>query len=68
MLSDTVYEAKKIVRPVGLKIEKIHACYHNCVMFRGENKDLDHCHECGTSRYKRRNDGGGDGEDSNEER
>ena len=52
-----------------LKIEKTHACYHNCVLFCGENEDLDHCPECGITRYKRRNDGGDDGEDNiNEER
>ena len=63
-----MYEAKQIVCPVGLKIEKIHACYHNCVLFRGENEDLDNCPECGTSRYKRRKDGGDDGEDIINER
>ena len=68
LLPDTVYEVKQIVYPVGLKIEKIRACWNNCVLFRGENEDLDYCPECGTIRYKRRNDGGGDGEDSNEER
>ena len=52
MLSDTVYEAKKIVRPVGLKIEKIHACYHNCVLFHGENDDLNRCPECGNNKVK----------------
>ena len=52
MLSDTVYEAKKIVRPVGLKIEKIHACYHNGVLFHGENDDLNRCPECGNNEVK----------------
>ena len=65
MLSDTVYEAKKIVRPVGLKIEKNHAYCHNYVLFCGENEDLDHCPECGITRYKHRKNGGNDGEDNN---
>ena len=52
----------------GLKIEKIHTYYHNCVMFRGENEDLDHCPECGTSSYKHQKDGGDDGEDNINER
>ena len=68
LLPDTVYEAKQIVCPVGLKIEKIHACWNNCVLFCGENEDLDNCPECGMSRYKRRKDGGDDGEDSMDER
>ena len=54
--------------PVGLKIEKIHACWNNCVSFCGENKDLDNCTECGISRYKRRKDDSDDGEDSMDER
>ena len=49
-------------------MKKIHACYHNCVLFRGENEDLDNCPECGTSRYKHRKNGGDDGEDSINER
>ena len=36
--------------------------------FRGENEDLNHCPECGTSRYKRQKDGGDDGEDIINER
>ena len=68
LLPDTVYEAKQIVCPMGLKIEKIHACYHNCVLFRGENEDLDNCPKCGTSRYKHRKNGGDDGEDNINER
>ena len=68
LLPNTMYEAKQIVYPVGLKIEKIHACWNNCVLFRGENEDLDNCPECGMSRYKRRKDGGDDGEDNMDER
>ena len=51
------------------KLKKIHTCYHNCVLFHGENEDLDHCPEYGTMRHKHRKDGGDDGEDNiNEER
>jgi hypothetical protein len=64
LLPDTVYEAKQIVCLVGLKVEKIHACYHNCVLFREENEDLNNFPKCGTSRYKRLKDGGDDGEDN----
>ena len=49
-------------------MKKIHACWNNCVLFRGENEDLNNCPECGMSRYKRRKDGGDDGEDSMDER
>ena len=64
LLPDTVYEAKQIMCPMRLKIKKIHAYWNNCVLFRGENEDLDNCPECGMSRYKRRKDGGDDGEDN----
>ena len=32
----TTYEAKKIVCPMGLKFEKIHACKNDCILFRGD--------------------------------
>jgi hypothetical protein len=59
-LPKTTYEAKQIVCPMGLEVEKIHACKNDCVLFRGKNAKLTECPECGTSRYKRRNDGGDD--------
>ena len=31
------YEAKKIVRDLGLGYEKIHACPNNCILFWKEN-------------------------------
>ena len=37
-------------------------------MFRRENEDLDNCPKCGILRYKRRKDGGDDGEDIMDER
>ena len=49
---------------VELKIEKIHACWNNCVLFCGQNEDLDNCPECGILRYKHRKNGGDDGEDN----
>ena len=48
----TTYKAKKIVCPMGLKFEKIHACKNDCILFRGDNAALNDCPKCGTSRYK----------------
>jgi hypothetical protein len=31
----TVYEAKQIICPLGLKVEKIHTCKNNCILYRG---------------------------------
>ena len=59
-LPKTTYEAKQIVCPMGLEVEKIHACKNDCILFCDDNADLNECPECGTSRYKRRNDGGDD--------
>lgn len=36
----STYEAKKIISPMGLEVEKIHACKEDCILFRGEYKDL----------------------------
>ena len=41
---------------------------NNCVLFRGENEDLNYCPECGTLRYKHRKDSGDDGADNVNER
>ncbi|GJW51970.1 hypothetical protein Tco_0093321 [Tanacetum coccineum] len=38
---------------IGLGYESIHACEHDCCLFRGEvNKDLQFCLVCNTSRWK----------------
>ena len=59
----TTYEAKKIVCPMGLKFEKIHACKNDCILFRGDYEANTECPKCGTSRYKRRTDEAGDDEE-----
>jgi len=48
----TTYEAKKIVCPMGLKFEKIHACKNDCIRFRGDYEADTECPKCGTSHYK----------------
>ncbi|XP_066310785.1 uncharacterized protein [Miscanthus floridulus] len=60
----TTYEAKKIVCPMGLKFEKIHACKKDCILFYGDNAALTECPKCGTSHYKGRTDEGDDGEET----
>ncbi|GJR98045.1 protein kinase, ATP binding site-containing protein [Tanacetum coccineum] len=40
-------------KTIGLGYESIHACEHDCCLFRGDNnKDLDFCPVCNTSRWK----------------
>jgi hypothetical protein len=49
VLPRRMYQAKKIVCPLGLEVEKIHACQNDCMLFRNEDAMLEECHVCGTS-------------------
>ncbi|XP_071712435.1 uncharacterized protein [Rutidosis leptorrhynchoides] len=49
----STYQAKKLMCPMGLEIQRIHACPNDCMLYRNEDKDLHQCKVCGTSRYKR---------------
>ena len=43
----TTYAAKQIVCPLGLEIQKIHACPNDCILYRGkEYENLDACLIC----------------------
>jgi hypothetical protein len=53
-VAESVYEAKKIICPLGIEVEEIDACKNNCVLFRGDYADLDKCPKCGCDRYKRK--------------
>ena len=47
-----MYEAKKIMRVLGLDNEKIHACKNDCIMFRKEYADLNKFPTYGESKWK----------------
>ncbi|XP_076937171.1 uncharacterized protein LOC143604642 [Bidens hawaiensis] len=51
-IPSSIYEAKKLLKGVGLQYEKIHACENDCVLFWKEHKDSSHCPTCGASRWK----------------
>ena len=60
-LPTTTYEAKKVICPLGLKIQKIHACTNDCILYHGnEYENLDECPVCKAARYKIRRDDPGD--------
>jgi hypothetical protein len=60
-VSKTVYEAKHIICPLGLEVEKIHACKNDCILYREhEYEDLEKCLICGLDRFNRRKDCGDD--------
>ncbi|KAM0846372.1 hypothetical protein ACQ4PT_055707 [Festuca glaucescens] len=59
-LPASTYEAKKVVCPLGLGVQKIHACINDCILYRGEYENLDACPVCTALRYKIRRDDPGD--------
>ncbi|KAK1641941.1 hypothetical protein QYE76_059746 [Lolium multiflorum] len=50
------YEAKKLVYPLGLDVQKIHACPNDCILYRGKYENENKCPICGALRYKIRRD------------
>ena len=54
VLPRSTNEAKKIVYPLELEVQNIHACVNGCILYRGEYKDLRACPKCKHARYKRR--------------
>ena len=42
-LPDSTYATKKVICPLGLEVEKIHACPNDCILYRGTYKDLNAC-------------------------
>ena len=52
-LPSTTYEAKQVVCPMGLEVQKIDACPNDCILYRDdEYKKLDACPVCGAMWYK----------------
>ncbi|GJY11385.1 leucine-rich repeat protein, partial [Tanacetum coccineum] len=50
------YEAKKYIRDLGFRGEKIHACVNDCVLYGGKYKSLTECpnKKCKEPRFKKR--------------
>jgi hypothetical protein len=56
-LPDSTYEAKKVLWPLGLEVQKIHTCINDCILYRGEEyENLEACPVCTALRYKIRRD------------
>jgi len=44
---------KKLISPLTMGVEKIHACRNHCILYHGDDyKDLESYPKCGASRYK----------------
>jgi hypothetical protein len=55
------YKAKKLVCPLGLDVQKIHACPNDCILYQSEkHENMDKCSVCTALRYKVRKDDPGD--------
>ena len=55
----STYEAKKVICPLGLEVEKIYTCKQHCILYCGKDyADLTRCPVCGTPWYKCRKDRG----------
>ncbi|KAL6864992.1 hypothetical protein ACP4OV_016143 [Aristida adscensionis] len=67
-LPTNTYDAKRIICPLGLDVERIHACPNDSVLYRVKYADLQECPVCGTSRYKCRRDRGDDSEGGSKNR
>jgi hypothetical protein len=58
---ENVYEAKQIICPLGLEVEKIHTCKNDCILYHGpEYEDLEKCPICGHDRFNHRKDSSDD--------
>jgi hypothetical protein len=56
-VSANTYCAKKLISPLTMGVEKIHACMNHCILYRGDDyKDLESYPNCGASRYKTNKD------------
>jgi hypothetical protein len=52
-LPTSTYRAKKLICPLSLGVDKIHACLNHYILYRKEHKFKTKCPACGVSRYKR---------------
>jgi hypothetical protein len=51
-LPASTYEAKKVVYPLGLEVQKIHACISDYILYHGDYENLNECPVCTALRYK----------------
>ena len=56
MLPKNHYEVKKILRPVDLEYQKIHAYPNDCILYKNKFAEMHKGPTCGVSRYKVKDD------------
>ncbi|WVZ71931.1 hypothetical protein U9M48_020459, partial [Paspalum notatum var. saurae] len=52
ILPRNYYEAKKMIKSIGLGYISIHACSNDCILYWKENEKSDSCPKCKVSRWK----------------
>ncbi|KAK1352309.1 hypothetical protein POM88_053573 [Heracleum sosnowskyi] len=55
VLPRRTYEAKQMLKSIGLVHNRIHYCPNDCILYRKEYADLDQCPKCSLKRYKNGN-------------
>ncbi|OIT36597.1 hypothetical protein A4A49_06472 [Nicotiana attenuata] len=55
---NSFYEAKKVLRDLGLGYTKIDACQNDCILYWREHANAQSCPKCGESRWKSKENGG----------
>ena len=48
----STYRARKMLCPLKMEVQRIHACPNDCILYRKENANLEECPTCNTPRYK----------------
>jgi len=48
-LPKSYYLTKKILCPMGMEYQKIHACPNDCILYRHEFEEMSKCPRCGVS-------------------
>ncbi|XP_074356782.1 uncharacterized protein LOC141696554 [Apium graveolens] len=52
VLPRRAYEAKQMLKSIGLVHNRIHACPNNCILYRKEYEMLDECPKCHLKRFQ----------------
>nr|AAM08850.1 Putative tnp2 transposase [Oryza sativa Japonica Group] len=67
-LPSSTYQAKKLICPLSLGVEKIHVCVNHCILYRKEYASFDECPTCNASQYKSNSNTGLEPSDTTEGR
>ena len=51
-LPKSYYQVKKILYPIGMEHQKIHACPNDCILYREEYEEMHKCPRCGVAVMK----------------